>query len=582
MNMKKIHTSFHQALFTGLFCLIVLLGQAQMTTTNLYPTQDSYVTSQYPGSNYGNSSLTSGTVYYIGSKGVPPSQYHRRAYVQFNMSSIPSNAVIYSARLMMTRTTSNSGTFDWKVKRVTSSWTEFGIKQNTQPTISTASQDIVTKTPATSGLSENFDVKNMVERMVYGSASNNGWVIQVSNESANSFTGSTFYSREASQNVRPKLEVKWFTPISVSNVNVNHESGSGQSDGSISFSISGGASSSYSYVWTNSSGQQISTSSSVSGLTYGWYGVHITGTYGEELYQAFLVGQECASVDITFQPDKYYTEDAWLYGRTNFENTNYGESSYFRSENVNSSGGWFPSRSLLKFNLWIDPDLSVDNAEMTLTGWSSYGTNPARIDYVTSHWNEDFVTHNTQPLSNTSVTELIPQTTSSNQNAVIDMVDFWNDWQATPSNNRGVLFQLQSFPNVSNRRQLYYSPSTGTSSRRPKTEFTVRLLGDYACDENYFFYPKEEIEETIAYVPGDEVRVRFQEDYFSASSTVSYQITDLSNDVVQSGTLTAVHGLNWLSLQNGVGGITLTTGKIYLVEISNAKGQKMYLKVKMA
>ena len=571
-----------------------------MTTTSLYPTQDAYTTTQYPTLPFQNATvLKSGTTYTPGGRG-SSTHYVHRAYVEFDLSSIPSNAVIYSATLKMTRTAANVGSFNWQVKRITQSWTASSLTANNQPTHSGLTADLVTKVPATVGLSENFDVKNMVERMVYGSASNDGWCIRVSNEGAVATTGASFYSQESSQNVWPKLEVKWFVPISVTNVDVTHESGASQSDGEISFSISGGASSSYTYSWTNSSGTVISTSSSATDLSYGWYGVHVTGTYGEDLYQAFLVGQDCAEVDIDFQPDKNFTENAELYDRvvgiTDYGDYNYGEKIYFRAANINSSG-WYSLKGLLKFNLWVDSGLDITQADMTLSGWYHYGSsNSARLKYVSSDWNEDFVTYNSQPTSNTSITEIIPATTSSAQNSVVDLGDFWSDWQTTPTNNRGVLLEIQ-YPNSgSNKQQLYHSPTSSTTSKHPKIEFSVSLLHEddpLYCNPGLTPYVelKKKMDAGYAIAYNGEAKFTYQEEY--EVDAAEYLVINLYDEDhgdpiatcnrigTTTGGMTAFkYDVDDNRYELDMSGITgIIDGDYYFLEVITAKGDKRYLKI---
>jgi hypothetical protein len=127
--------------------------------------------------------------------------------------------------------------------------------------------------------------------------------------------------------------------------------------------------------------------------------------------------------------------------------------------------------------LWVDDELDITQADMTLTGYnhaSLTGTNESQFDIVTEGWNENYLTWDNSPTTSTSTTENVPNKTTTTANSVVDVLDFWNVWQANNTANYGMKFKLQTTTN-SYRQQYYQSSSSTTESSRPKIEFKVDL-----------------------------------------------------------------------------------------------------------
>lgn len=468
--------------FKVFFGLIVLFysinGYGQLTTVTINTNKDSYIDSRYATTNYGNSTILNvGTYLY---RGLGP--YYRRTFVEFDVSSLPANAVVYSAEIKMRRTTTVSGTNPWRTKLITSTWSETGVTASNQPSISNNAGD-VSSSYSSSNDTISFDVSSMVQRMIYGQADNYGWCIQVLDETYGGTSGTTFYSSESST-FTPYLEVKYYLPLSISDVSITHESSIDAKDGEISLTVNNG-SGSYSYNWIDGSkGTTISTSSSVSGIGYGWYGLHVTGTYGEELYYAFLVGTKCEEVTINFESSAEYTDNAFLYNLfyngVDYGDNNYGDYTYLKTQRWTYSGTWMSGKSLLRFNLWMDDAFKINQADMTMYGASHStlgGSNAAELNLVTEYWDQDLVTWNTGPSTSASIDVDIPATTSSTQNNTVDLTNFWNNWKIDNSQNYGLILQLQNFNNYYHE-QRYHSPSTSTSANRPDLVFKLELTKD--------------------------------------------------------------------------------------------------------
>ena len=565
---------------------------AQLTTVDLTSTDDSYIDSRFPTTNFGNSTTMQSRTYLytVGGKGGGATyQYHRRSYVKFDLSSIPSDAVIYSATLTLTRNSGVSGSITWKTKLVTSSWTEGGVTSNNRPTISTLAADIVTTTPNAIGYDDDIDVKDMVQRMVYGQTSNYGWCVQVSNESYWGYSGGTFYTSEyTTADYRPNLEIKYYIPLSPTNVVITHESGTGEQDGGVDLDLSGGASSSYTYSWIEgSTGDVLSSDSLLTDVSYGWYGLHVTGSYGEDMYYAFLVGEDCAEVTIEFETSPEYTDNTLILdlvlGGLDYGDNNYGDHVHFRTEKWTSSGNWYERHSLLKFRLWMDDAFEVTQADMTIDGFSHStlgGSNASKLIKITEDWNEGLVTWNAAPATSGVITENIASTTSTTQDNTVDLVDFWEAWKANNATNYGLSLQLQNTSNYYHR-QVYHSPTATTTSTRPTIDFVLDLRhldAPYYCNPVY-----AEVERKLSGIKYKaqvgHVYFFYENEYNSSSTDLNYNIYDWDdqNTPVISGTTSALtlgYGGNQYKLDVG----SLTTGEFYLLEVINDKGEKRYLR----
>jgi hypothetical protein len=145
----------------------------------------------------------------------------------------------------------------------------------------------------------------------------------------------------------------------------------------------------------------------------------------------------------------------------------------------------------------------------------------------------------------------------------------------------------------------FYNSATGTLiSGSPIISYTGELnvgafadnLNDGASNivtsfncvfENQFFYLKNEVEQSIAYIPSNDNKLRFkyEEAYFDVSGTLNYSIKCLNDDVTPTTvTVSKPTHTNWIEIPLGTGGVAFTAGNIYLLEVTDVKGRKQYLK----
>lgn len=558
------------------------------TTTSLGVLQDSYVDSRLASTNFGSDTNLHVNTYQFKFG----SFYFRRSFIEFDLSTIPPNAVIHSAKIVLKRSSAISGSNPFKVKRVTSSWVESTIRHAVQPTISTLSEDI-SSSYTQSNDTLFFDVTAMTQRMIYGSADNYGWSIQVNNEALTSGSGCSFYSSESSY--VPVLLVEYYLPITVSSALIKHESYDGASNGSINPSITGGTGS-YAYVWTEgSSGDTIGTGSSISGLPYGWYGLNVTGAYGEELYYAFLIGVDCDTVEILFDPGPNFVADAFIYDLNATEaNKNFGSYSVWLTSDATSGGIWYDAKSLAKFQLWADENLDYESANLKLTGSTIYRTdrdNSARFKKISSYWDEYQLTFNSQPSYIANDTIFIPQMTSNTEIKYIDFAQFWEQWKLDNTTNYGMLFELRLFNNTYAKQQ-YYSSDHATTSYHPEVTFEIYTHNPAHPVCNPDMVPYKEVTKHpgsgYASAWNNEIRFAFDEEYDrETGSYLDFTLYDDDRTLLAScssaGSTTGGIAAIPVNFDDNryiidLSALSLTPGDFYQIEVNNTKGDTYYLR----
>jgi len=162
--------------------------EAELPTITLYPIKDAYVDQDKPNKNYGSKhELHVQSFKLIKSK-------NKRTFIQFDLSSIPKNARILSAKLRLYLYDPPISSRTYEIYRVCESWEENKINWNNQPSVA-ENPTSTTTIPTTKGWVE-WDVTSDVQAMVNGSVDNYGWMIKDKNEDSLIKQESKFYSRE--------------------------------------------------------------------------------------------------------------------------------------------------------------------------------------------------------------------------------------------------------------------------------------------------------------------------------------------------------------------------------------------------
>ena len=472
------------ALFAFLSCYSVYSQMAPEVT--LYSTEDAQTNSRLPSTNYGSTTTM----------GVSRSalSFFSRSFLKFDLSSIPSDAVIISAIVRMTPsgadnlTATNSTELFLDV--CNTSWTEGTLNH-----ASNISNNTLFATVTTSNLvnsKREFQVKDHVQAMVERRLPNYGWRIRLNDEvTANNF-GATYYTKEdATLSNRPQLIIQYYLRSSVSAATIVHTSGLDNKDGSISPTVVNGSSTTKTFRWYDASGTQIATTQNLTGVGKGWYGLEYSGTTaGDVGYQAFLVGTECEEVAITFDPGPNYIDDTWLMegvegsGTTiiNYTQQNFGSSNEFKTDKW-ANYAPYNSRGLLKFRLWVDPNCQINAANMRLYGIEHdpyTRPNDSELLRVTSTWTESGVAFVNSPTATLTGKINIAGVPAGNANVTLNITDFFNAWKINNVANYGMLLQLQTYTGSYTRMQFNSSDvPAGGSRSRPKVEFTIKAN---ACD----------------------------------------------------------------------------------------------------
>ena len=224
--MKKILSIlFALALVFSLAAVTVILtpqeayANPDTYTITLYPTADNVMLMQtgppnYSNINYGTAPSVAIQVY--GTTG------RQRSIVQFDLSSIPSDATIDTATLRLKTGScvkgSCTGRTVWAY-RLTQSWTETGSTWNTYDGSNNwgaAGGDYTTSgggssTVPSMGSWQQWDVQTIVQAWVDGTSTNYGFLLRDSNESYSTNTAWTYSSREGASD--PQLYISYtYTP----------------------------------------------------------------------------------------------------------------------------------------------------------------------------------------------------------------------------------------------------------------------------------------------------------------------------------------------------------------------------------
>lgn len=552
---------------------------AQTTTISINSDKSAHTTSDSPTTNFGSvSSLWAGRM--------PPrlmggSYSTRRTYVEFDLSSIPQNAIIISASLELHEIITY-GTPEIFTHRVEQSWAENSITWSSAPSYSTT--DEIEASSVVSGWFT-VDVKEHVQNMVAGVYTNFGWVLRHDDELENAEKNKNFTSDDAGSN-KPRLIVKYYLPFRLTNAVITHESFDGEDDGGVAPTFTGGPLGTYSYTWIDSSGATVGTSQNLTGVPYGWYGLEVSNDSLEhDFYYAFLVGLNCQEVEIEFQPDSNYIDEALLQLYHN-PPPDYSIMNYTGDESIGALefAALFDVSTLIRFRIWVDGSFSIYNSDLTLSGdLHIYGlrTNEAEFVYVTEDWEEKIVTYSSAPTLSLSEILPIPATTTSSQDLVnFDLISFWEQWQNDNTENYGMLMQLEEYTDVS-ATQSYFSAHYATASDRPRINFRVAVSNpvppDY-CDQ--IFAKLDRTLRGVNYKPYlSHLYFFYDEEYETPNTQLNYKVfSDM--DPVTPVMDNSVEPIN--QIEYGDNRYTLDVGDLevgnYILEVVNNKMEKFYLR----
>ncbi|WP_430405220.1 DNRLRE domain-containing protein [Fluviicola sp.] len=590
-------------LLTFIACICLDLS-GQISTATLYSTEDTQTTSLIPANVNGGA----GTTIQISATALNAI----RSFIKFDLSSIPADAVIVSAKLRLTPSGTENVTTpsssELYLDICNSDWSEstlshgMGVSNNTIITTVTSSSWI------TSISKREFDVKAHIQALVELRVPNYGWRIRRNPEG--SASGVTqYYSSEytTTPTSQPELVIQYYRKATISAATIVHASTTSSLDGSISPIISNGSSTTRTYQWYDSGGNTIvgATSLNLTGKLYGWYGLQVTGTgdASDIMYYGFLVGVKCQDVAITYAPSTLYVDDAYLYNLVTGSGTtaiysdqiNSGNSVTINAEKSAVSTNYYNIKSLLKFRLWVDPYCLVNSANLTLTGNAHNPldrTNESELDLVTSDWSESGVAYRT-PFTTTTAGKInLAALPAGNSNVTVNITSFFNTWKLNNVNNYGMLFQLQSYAGTTKTKMAFNSSDASTASLKPKVDFNIHAIVS-TCDYTSYNELVDKIDAGFATTKSNILKFFFTEEYtIDSGKKLPLKIYNEDNIAIAGidfngaaiGSLTLLPAINYVSDKNFVSlslsGVTLTVGKFYTLELTNTLGEKKYLKFK--
>jgi hypothetical protein len=522
--------------------------------------------------------------------------------IQFDLSSIPTNAIITEAYLEFRLL--QGASVEYTFNLIDESWDEAIVTPSNTPSDNAINQfneagSLVNINGISYHRFSHSNIRNMVQSWVSNPSTNYGFYMKSSVNTSVTHTNS--YSSNNSSfffifplgipgpilqiNPRPKLVLKYELPIEITLTSIEHATSTTATDGSITFSAIHG-NQNYTYQWYNSSGNVIGTNSpTISGLGYGWYGVKVTDGANNQAYMSFIVGAECETVSISYNPGPNYVDDAYISNfRTMYQdlrNLNYGSSSSIYVRRVYSSNGYvgyFNYKGLLRFNLIIDHRLHLKKADLLVNVSSNSGTSNNPVLRLTNqNWKENTVTYMNQPTHNS----FISQNTNITSTGVkqIDVKSFWTHWQS--NSNHGFFIDLDNPSLNANRRTYLRSSDYSIISQRPRMEFEVSLK----CAEPATL--KERLEGGTYYLYRPFLKFHFDEQLDAETNeNLKLEIYNSTNQVIASsehtGTVTGIP-LSPLHVTHGnfhmlnLSSLNLVTGASYTLVVETINGKKMYL-----
>lgn len=341
-----------------------------------------------------------------------------RGVFRYELSEIPTDALIISAKLYLYAKTNNlngnpgSPTFGTNntalLRKVTTPWTLSGISWNNQPSSTTTGQVAL---PQSTNTAQNYivDVKDQVQEWVTNPATNNGWLFRLQTESF--YNSMIFHSGSTSDTtLQPKIEICYVRAVTLPT-------------GCLS----------------------------------------IRGNRTDGKFQQAHMFDIFPNIADTTQPE--LVAAAWTCNGQGFPTCNSrGVFRYDLSE--------IPVNAVVtsaKLHLYAKTNNLNGNP-----GNPTFGNNnTVLLQKVVSPWALSTITWNNQPSVTTAQQVYLPQSTSTAQNYIVDVKDVVQDWVIDPSTNYGWLFRLQteSFYNS----MIFHSGSTADTTLQPKLEVCYYL-----------------------------------------------------------------------------------------------------------
>jgi hypothetical protein len=352
-----------------------------------------------------------------------------RGLFRYDVSSVPANAVITSAKLYLyAKTNAINGYYGMPtygsantslLQKVIAQWNMAGTGWANQPAAATANQKTLAQSTSTA---QNYvvDVTDFVQSWVNSPDSNYGMLLRLQAE--NSYNSLIFNSGSATDStLRPTLEICYkVTPPPPACTNSLVIKGNPYS-GQFQQALMG--------TW-NPVGADTTQPEIVAGA---W--TCVGGGFSTCNFRSMLrYDVRSIPVNAVISSAKLY-----LYAKTNNINGNYGNPTYGSA-------------------------------------------NTALLQKAISPWNNVTVGWNNQPSVSTVSQKVLPQSTSTQQNYVADITDFVQSWVNKPDSNYGMMLRLLAEQYYNS---MVFNSGQAADSLRPRLEICYSLTAPDSCKADF-------------------------------------------------------------------------------------------------
>ena len=193
-------------------CLLTFSAKSQ-TTVTIYPTKDAAVAELSPTSNFATYQYMRNLIATY--SGVP---HKVRSLIEFDLSSIPSDAIVTSATLFLYG--ENHLHYDKStesyLERIDTAWADTTVTWNNQPGVSSTKGKVTLAAATNANLDYEVDMKDQVQDMIDDPSNNFGFLFRLASE-ADPYARLQFASSDhATSSKHPKLQITYYRPMQLS------------------------------------------------------------------------------------------------------------------------------------------------------------------------------------------------------------------------------------------------------------------------------------------------------------------------------------------------------------------------------